>query len=169
MFDGSLEFHQLSADTELRLLAHNRERELEADRLALRYLARAGYPPEAMASVVELLGRLEDSRSKIPPWSRTHPVPESRTKALETELDRELDVLPADDEFVARLEGFVVGIDPRNGNVDGNLYRHGRSGFAVELPSRWETELVAFWWLSPHHQKATSCWSLRPRCSPNRP
>jgi len=62
--------------------------------------------------------------------------------AVEAELGHEASLLPPDNEFVARLEGFVVGVDPRNGDLDGTLYRHGRSGFAVDPPPGWETELA---------------------------
>lgn len=42
-----------------------------------------------------------------------------------------------DNEFVALLDGFVLGEDPRNGHLVGPLYRHGWTGFAVEFPDNW--------------------------------
>ncbi len=127
---------------ELELLAHSRERELEADRLALRYLSRAGYPPEAMAGVISLLARLDVRSGKVPAWSRTHPAPRVRARELESRLESDGAPLPLDNEFVGALEGFVFGTDPRNGRLEGSKYRHGRTGFAVDLPPTWATTLV---------------------------
>ncbi|MGH1344843.1 MAG: M48 family metalloprotease [Nannocystales bacterium] len=142
--NGELDLGQGAVDRDqLRLLAHSRERELEADRLALRYLRRAGYPPEAMAGVISLLSRLDVSAGRVPAWSRTHPSPRARAQALTPLLENDPDSLPWDNEYVRALEGSVFGSDPRNGWLENNEYRHGHAGFGVQLPVSWTKELVA--------------------------
>lgn len=58
---------------------YTRQNEYEADRLGIQTLSRAGYDPEAMATMFEKLGRVSRSNGEGPPeYLRTHPVSTSR-------------------------------------------------------------------------------------------
>jgi predicted Zn-dependent protease len=60
-------------------LKFSRNNELEADELALRYLARAGYSPEALLSFLDKLHGMERREpSKIAAFLSTHPIGEAR-------------------------------------------------------------------------------------------
>ena len=123
----------------LALLRHSREQEAEADALALRYLRRAGLPPEAMARVLGLLVGLaaQQGGAAVPGWLQTHPHPEERLRAVEVALGgapRELVIEPA---FIGRLEGLWVGDDPRLGMIAGGTYYCPARGFQVEVPAGW--------------------------------
>lgn len=124
----------------LALLRHSREDEAEADRLALRYLRRAGQPPEAMARVLALLAGLAQQKDKggAPEWLSTHPDPSARLAWVNGELGRSGDDVVIEPGFVARLEGLQVGEDPRHGMVVESTYYCPERGFQVTLPPGWK-------------------------------
>lgn len=74
----------------LMLLAYSKERELEADRLGLKYLIKAGYNPKAM---IEVLNKLKEYEFKSPIrlyHMRTHPYIDERIEAIRRELKTEI-------------------------------------------------------------------------------
>jgi predicted Zn-dependent protease len=76
-------------------LKYTRENEEEADRLGFRYLCAAGYPPQAMVSVMEKLGR-EGWRgdSRIPSYLQTHPAVNERVDYLRQMAERMVETSP---------------------------------------------------------------------------
>ncbi|WP_172328025.1 M48 family metalloprotease [Mangrovicoccus sp. HB161399] len=65
-------------------LGHTREEESAADRSGMRFLARAGIDPEAMAEVMQLFAGQEDtSPVRQDPYLRTHPLSRDRIRAIE--------------------------------------------------------------------------------------
>ena len=65
-------------------LSHTRAEEAAADKSGLRYLARAGIPPSAMAEVFELFAGQEAlAPERQSAWARTHPVSRERARAAE--------------------------------------------------------------------------------------
>ncbi|MEX0876315.1 MAG: M48 family metalloprotease [Phycisphaerales bacterium] len=67
------------------LLKYGRDAELEADMLGMRYMERAGYAPEGMLRVMEVLRELSAGGGQ-PEWLSTHPHPESRIREIEEYL-----------------------------------------------------------------------------------
>ncbi len=69
------------------ILPFSRVQELEADRLGLRYMHRAGYRPQA---AVDLWTRMLAAQSgpQAPDWLSTHPAKATRIEALEREVAR---------------------------------------------------------------------------------
>ncbi|MEZ4383217.1 MAG: M48 family metalloprotease [Nannocystaceae bacterium] len=128
----------------LALLRHSRADEDEADLLALRYLGKAGYAPAAMGDVLGLLVYLATNQGpREPMWLSTHPEPADRAATVAGELRRRglaRDLGP-DPAFLARLDGMIVGDDPRLGLVVGEreLWRP-RAGYRLELPEGWSIE-----------------------------
>ena len=65
-------------------LSYGREAELEADRLAIGYIAKCGWDPLGLSDVLITLGRLQDaSGENVVPWFSTHPLSPDRVTALE--------------------------------------------------------------------------------------
>jgi predicted Zn-dependent protease len=66
-------------------LPHSRSQELEADRVGLRYMARAGYNPDAALQFWQRFSQYNEARggSGPPAFLRTHPVDEKRIKELQ--------------------------------------------------------------------------------------
>jgi len=154
---GSSEIGQMLGQVSQGLvLGYSRNQEFEADDLGVSYIARAGYDPIASAEFLDSLGAataLEaqegggtDERA-IPSWSRTHPLSADRViratqKARATGRvgtgDRNRDL------FLARIDGMLVGDDPRQGVVEGRTFSHPDlrlrftvpQGFAVQNGAR---------------------------------
>lgn len=134
---GSNELTQLASTVSQGLfLSYSRGQEFEADDLGVRYIAAAGYDPAAAASMLDSLGdatALEarasganDERA-VPTWARTHPlsadrVARARQKAAAT--GRAGQGLRNRDQFLAAIDGVMVGDDPRQGVVEGREFRH---------------------------------------------
>lgn len=68
-----------------RELPHGRSQELEADRVGLRYMARAGYNPEAALQFWQRFSQVTEGKggSGPPAFLRTHPVNATRIKELQ--------------------------------------------------------------------------------------
>ncbi|MCB9703577.1 MAG: M48 family metalloprotease [Myxococcales bacterium] len=130
----------------LALLKHSRADEEEADRLALRYLARGGYPPAAMSDVLGLLVFLARAQGEagLPILLSSHPDPGDRQALIDRELARRGLATSArrqDPDFLARLDGLVIGDDPRLGLViDGHTLVRASAGYALDLPEGWKIE-----------------------------
>ncbi len=73
-----------SASTAERLfLAHTRDEENAADQAAVRYMARAGVNPLALADVLEIFkGQDTLSESRQDPYARTHPLTRERLRVV---------------------------------------------------------------------------------------
>jgi predicted Zn-dependent protease len=61
-------------------LKFNRNDELEADKLGVRFSAESGYDPRAMIKVMEILR--DQSHSRQPEFFATHPNPENRIEKI---------------------------------------------------------------------------------------
>lgn len=79
----------------LGMLKFSRDDEIEADRLGVRYMLRAGYNPEAMVSFQEKLGKLQSGKSsRVLMFLSTHPMSQDRVTAIKQEIA----TLPTDGE-----------------------------------------------------------------------
>jgi predicted Zn-dependent protease len=67
------------------LLKFGRDEELEADKLGMRYMTRAGYDPEGQLGVMRVLAKSSPG-ARQPEWMSTHPYPGTRIKAIEKKL-----------------------------------------------------------------------------------
>jgi len=72
-------------------LAYSKQDEFEADRLAVKYTRAAGYDPEGMIRVLEILR--EENAKELRPlnYFRTHPYPNERIAALNTRIRGHMD------------------------------------------------------------------------------
>lgn len=68
----------------LEALPHSRTQESEADRIGLKYMAKAGFDPEASVGFWQRFAEYNRTRGSNTPWFlRTHPLDEQRIKDLQ--------------------------------------------------------------------------------------
>lgn len=76
-------------------LRYSREHELESDRLAVRFMAEAGYDPRALIGVMEVLAA--EGGPQPPEFFSTHPNPDNRIQQIEEAIAAEFpNGVPAD-------------------------------------------------------------------------
>ncbi|MCX4239500.1 M48 family metalloprotease [Paraliomyxa miuraensis] len=122
----------------LALLKYSRDDEYEADSLGLRYVGRAGFEPAATVSVFDVLvgvGKVEHAQ-RVPSWLSTHPDPQARRTRVASMAKGEPPA--ADPEYLARLDGVLYGMDPRDGYIVGETFVHPKQGYAIDLPAGWQ-------------------------------
>jgi predicted Zn-dependent protease len=129
----------------IHIQSFSREQEHEADTLGIRYLARAGYETDAMASFLsslEAFSTLEAKVSGLPdPAARynimsTHP----RTAARVVAASRAANAQPVPNPevgtaaYLKRIDGIVFGDSAREGLVRGQVFAHEPLDFRFEVP-----------------------------------
>ncbi|CAA9508317.1 MAG: Putative Zn-dependent protease [uncultured Sphingomonas sp.] len=132
---GSALGQLLQTGSQLRTLSFTRAQEYDADRLGVSYLARAGYDPNASATMLAALGRADalelrmqgrDQR-ETPEWAQTHPSSANRVAQAGTfarQTGRAGTGLRNRDQFLSQLDGVVVDDDPAQGIIDGRTFTH---------------------------------------------
>ena len=126
----------------LLFLKFGRDHESEADRLGVRYSLGQGYDPRHMAAFFDVLARIsERSGAVIPTWLSTHPDPADRGQKI-LALVRETaptdaNLAVGEESFKQMLEGLTFGDDPREGFMDGNVFKHPDLRFQIAFPEGW--------------------------------
>ncbi len=124
----------VARDGLLALRRYSREQELEADKIGVAMLVKAGYRGSAMASLIDklrrqgqlelqLMGEAPDSIDRRSTTS-THPAPVERRIALQGVNDA---TAPGDSNraaFLAAIDGMSVDDPPQEGFVRGNRFLH---------------------------------------------
>ncbi|MBX7541789.1 M48 family metalloprotease [Qipengyuania sphaerica] len=127
--------------SQLLTLKFSRSQELEADKLGVDYLNRAGYDPRAMATVLASLAaqnaldaRLQGrNNATIPEWASTHPDPASRVQNALSLAAGGTGVTNRD-TFLSRIEGLTYGDDPAQGVIEGSQFIHPDLRLAFTAP-----------------------------------
>jgi len=134
----------VAQDGLLALRRYSREQELEADRLALDYIVKAGYRGDAMASLIDRLRRQSALEAQImgeapdigdrPSAASTHPAPFERTSAIAA-----LPLASAPGEsnqkgYFAAIDGMSVDDPPREGFIRGRSFLHPTLRLAFTVP-----------------------------------
>jgi predicted Zn-dependent protease len=126
------------------LQSYSREQELEADRLGVRYLSRAGYAPRAMTSFFSkmqahaeleraMAGDKEDQTNNI---MSTHPRTAERINqaiGLEKAASKGVKVIRRE-QFLNQIDAMVFGDDPEQGVRRGREFIHPELGIRFEAP-----------------------------------
>lgn len=121
------------------LLKHSRDDEYQADDLSLRYLQRTGYDTGAIPEVFGILASVSSDGSKVPAWLSTHPEPQLRRERMQ-DVTGKHGRDEAEPEYLATIDGLVVGPDPRDGFLVGQRFFQPRAGFRFDLPPDWAVE-----------------------------
>jgi len=134
----------------LLFLKFSRDDEREADRLGLRYAARAGYDPRQAADFFGVLDRLSAARDKeaLPGWLMTHPDPGERSSTSRQTAQTLIQELKLDARrlavgrniHLARIDDLVFGENPRHGFTRDNVFYHPDLRFRIRLPQGWTAE-----------------------------
>jgi predicted Zn-dependent protease len=95
---GSLGVPALSLSGNLVLLKYGRNEELEADRLGVRYMTKAGYNPRGQLEVMQLLQKLSAGSSQ-PTILSTHPDPAARIDQIQQLLAGDYKYTQGDPKF----------------------------------------------------------------------
>ena len=128
------------------LQSFSRENEYESDELGVRYLARAGYDPGAMAAFLSKLRaesrltmiRRGESPDRVDQFNylATHPAPVERvTRAEGLAKDAQVNA-PRNGrpEYQAKIDGMLYGDDPDQGFLHGRRFLHPKLRFSFEVP-----------------------------------
>ena len=124
---------------------YSREQEIESDTLGVRYLARAGYDPYAMATFLEQLERhsllqdtlspLDHDPSFLTRWFATHPRTAERVVLAAGEAMSEpgMRVLKRND-YLRAIDGIAYGARSDEGRILENRYVHPAWRFTFDSP-----------------------------------
>lgn len=74
--------HQIAQTVaNMRVMKYGRDDELESDALGIRFMIEAGYNPEEMIGVMDILAKASKGGSQ-PEFMSTHPAPENRAERI---------------------------------------------------------------------------------------
>ncbi|WP_295636039.1 M48 family metalloprotease, partial [Novosphingobium sp.] len=115
------------------VMSHSRKDEFEADDLGTVYMARAGYPTGAAATVLASLAAQTDLEQResgntrtTPGWALSHPEPGARVARLLQRARAAGAAAPAAQRnsaaFLPALDGMLVEDDPHQGVIEGQTF-----------------------------------------------
>lgn len=102
---GRVAVPALAIGGQLVMLKFSRDDELEADRLGVRYMSRAGYDPRGLRQVMEMFDRMSGS-DRPPAFLSTHPDPRARIRQIDHLLRGEYAHTQGDPRFALHEERF---------------------------------------------------------------
>ena len=134
----------VARDGLLALRRYSREQELEADKIGVAMLVKAGYRGSAMASLIDklrrqgqlelqLMGEAPDSIDRRSTTS-THPAPVERREALHGVADASAPGESNRQAYLAAINNMSVDDPPQEGFVRGNRFFHPVLKLAFEAP-----------------------------------
>lgn len=127
---------------------YSQGQELEADRLGVRYLARAGYDSQAMASFLDTMNvnerwmsRQSGGGQEVPSWLRTHPRTPERISTAAQAAKSEIGGDTLNHEaYLRAIDGLLYGDSPRQGFVRDGYFIHPDLGFRFAVPSGYRVQ-----------------------------
>jgi predicted Zn-dependent protease len=131
---------------QLFMTKYSRQAENESDTLGVTYAKRAGYAAEQSSQFFHSLERLSAAEGKtIPTWQSTHPDPGDRAKhvielAAKNPAPPGVAPLVGEDEYLRRIEGIVVGDDPREGFARNGVFYHPTLRFQLPVAQGWKLD-----------------------------
>ena len=136
---------EVEARQRLSFASFSRSQEIEADKVGVAVIARAGFDPYGASRFLALLGRSTASRAALlgqpsadkPDILATHPsTPERIEQATLAARQIGAPGLGASDKqaYLAAIAGMMFGEDPADGFVRGRKFIHPRLGFGFTAP-----------------------------------
>ena len=133
--------------TEAFMAPYGRSQEREADDVGVDLAARAGYDPKGLPRILRALEREEALRRGGPTrqsFFDTHPATPERVRETERRAsalrpEPATPVARTHDEFLARLDGLLVGDDPADGAFLEAQFFQPTLGITLRFPAEWQT------------------------------
>jgi predicted Zn-dependent protease len=133
--------------TEAFMAPYGRSQEREADDVGVGLAARAGYDPKGLPHALQALERDEALHRDGPPrqsFFDTHPatperVRETLDRAAALRAEPGEPVAKAHRDFLARLDGLLIGEDPADGTFVDSRFFHPTLGITLRFPAEWQT------------------------------
>jgi predicted Zn-dependent protease len=123
---------------------YSQNQEFEADSLGVRYIAKTGYDPQAMATFLDSLDQDVHLQAKVAgtpeaadAYSMTQSHPRTPDRVQRAIAEANVPVTnPAlnRDRFLGEINGMIWGSDPRDGVVKGSTFIHPGLRFAFDAP-----------------------------------
>jgi len=131
----------------LLFLKFSRDNERQADSLGVEYSSKVGYDALQMANFFITLDKMHSGeKGSLPDFLTTHPNPENRVGAVREAARKWQSTLgltsPTTNRntYLRRIEGLVVGDDPRQGYVENNIFYHPGMKFTFPVPTGWKLQ-----------------------------
>jgi predicted Zn-dependent protease len=129
----------------LLFLKYGRDDETQADELGVQYASKAGFDPERGVKFFEVLDRQQqESGETLPGWLSTHPAPADRvshTRQLAASAKiAGTRYTVGESAHKSRIDGIVFGDDPRQGFVEGSVFKHPALKFEWHVPDGWKVQ-----------------------------
>ena len=133
---------------------YGRKHELEADRLGAEYLARVGYDPKEMLSVVGILKSQEEFERKLAEQEgrepniyhgvfATHPDNDTRFKEVVQAANKFKSPVARKvnrEKFLGFIDGLPVGPSASDGVLRGHKFYHGDLDLVIVFPEGWKVD-----------------------------
>ena len=132
-----------SQGLELFMMRYSREAEHESDNLGVGYAKRAGYAAAESSKFFHSLQRISESEGKaIPTWQSTHPDPGDRAQRVVqlANAGPPSQNFVGEEEFLRRIEGMIVGDNPREGFTQNNVFYHPELRFQFNVLPGWKLD-----------------------------
>ena len=131
---------------QVRLAGYSQEQEFEADSLGVRYMKRATYDPQAMASFLAELRAQTQLEAKLAGKDpnlvddtnmlASHPRTVDRVQRAIAEAGGPIaNAMTERDIYLSKIDGIMFGDDPSQGVIAGGKFVHPPLRFAFEVPS----------------------------------
>jgi predicted Zn-dependent protease len=131
-------------------LRYSREAEHESDNLGVTYAAKAGYAAGESARFFDSLKRISALEGKgLPTWQSSHPDPGDRAKRVQQIAATANPAASAagkegapaqmigEEEYLKRIDGMIVGEDPREGFTQNGVFYHPTLRFQFQPAPGW--------------------------------
>ncbi|MDQ6967621.1 MAG: M48 family metalloprotease [Mariprofundaceae bacterium] len=128
---------------------YGRKQESQADALALKYIPKAGYDPQAVEQLLTTLKRIEDIDKKerkdvgdkvVEYHGAFASHPETQKRISETHQQAEVlhgNGLINHQRMLSALDGYPYGDNPEQGSVVGQRFLHPGLNLQLKFPKRW--------------------------------
>ena len=129
---------------QLMFMKFGRDDERQSDDLGLRYMTAAGWDPDSMPPVFDVIGEISrtEKGGRVPEWASTHPDPENRAGRLREQIAAMGNPEGRTNEaaFMRQLDGMMFGMNPREGYTVGSTFIHPDLQFRMDFPQGWKIQ-----------------------------
>jgi predicted Zn-dependent protease len=132
----------------LLFLRFSRDDERQSDVLGVEYSTKVGYDAREMSNFFHTLDKMQTTNDQggLPDWFSTHPNPADRVVDVRKEAEKKQAELSQKDlkikrnAYLNKINGLVVGENPRQGFVEKNVFYHPDLKFKFPVPSGWKLQ-----------------------------